>query len=421
MANRKLDKLLAKAARAYEKGDRRAGSRFLNEILQVDFHHEGAWKMLHRIYGGERPFKDFQRSFAGKYYPDKAHLLAAEAQGYSGLLTESEPTVEKRSLFGRLFGWLRRKRVPAEAPSEADSTEPAQKAQAPTSSPPSTPLKRVPIQPIPQDKGTDPSPPPAAPPAAAPPAQEPAASQSLYSRPRPPLTSAVVKDPDSGNIRVMVVDDIAETRENVIRALRFEEGIDVVAVATNGTQAIQLAREHDPDVILMDVNMPDMDGITATSIIHRENSIAQIVILTVQDDTDYMRQAMMAGARDFLTKPPMIDELVTAVENANKYAQQEREKAPLMTTVAPQAPTGPKKGRIITVYSPRGGAGCSLLAANLAANLHAEDSPVVVVDGALQFGDIPVMFNIQPQINLLDLTSRADALDVDLVARWSVI
>ena len=168
-------------------------------------------------------------------------------------------------------------------------------------------------------------------------------------------------------------------------------------------QAIEKARVYNPDVVVMDVNMPDMDGLTATAYIRRELPATQVVILTVQDDIDYMRQAMMAGARDFLTKPPIIEEMVTAVENANQYAIEAREKESRLATAQMRTTAMANRGHIISLYSPRGGSGCSMLATNLAARLYNEDTPVVVVDGNMQFGDIPVLFNVQTRGNILDL------------------
>ena len=73
-------------------------------------------------------------------------------------------------------------------------------------------------------------------------------------------------------IRILIVDDIAETRENIRKLLQFESDVDVVGAARSGKEGIQLAQELDPDVVLMDINMPDIDGITATDIIRKKSS-----------------------------------------------------------------------------------------------------------------------------------------------------
>ena len=103
-------------------------------------------------------------------------------------------------------------------------------------------------------------------------------------------------------IRVLIVDDVADTRENVRKLLQFESDVDVVGAARSGKEGIQLSQELDPDVVLMDINMPDIDGISATEFIHQKSPQIQVIILSVQNDQNYMRRAMLAGARDFLNK-----------------------------------------------------------------------------------------------------------------------
>ena len=79
-------------------------------------------------------------------------------------------------------------------------------------------------------------------------------------------------------IRVLIVDDIAETRENIRKLLQFEPDLEVVGAARTGIEAIDIARETEPDVVIMDINMPDMDGITATEALLRDVPFAQIVL-----------------------------------------------------------------------------------------------------------------------------------------------
>ena len=132
--------------------------------------------------------------------------------------------------------------------------------------------------------------------------------------------------PVGDKIRVVIVDDVSETRENVRKLLQFETGVDVVGLARTGKEAIQISQDLNPDVVLMDINMPDMDGIAATEAIRARQPAVQVVILSVQSDQNYMRRAMLAGARDFLTKPPMGDELISAIRRAGAMAQTERSK-----------------------------------------------------------------------------------------------
>jgi pilus assembly protein CpaE len=227
---------------------------------------------------------------------------------------------------------------------------------------------------------------------------------------------------DTEKIRVVIVDDIAETRENIRKLLQFEPDVEVVGVARTGREAIDISKDVKPDVLLMDINMPDMDGIAATEIIRKTVPFAQIVILSIQNDPNYMRRAMLAGARDFLTKPPTIDELNSAIRRAGAMAHEERLKIPQVS--GPQtAMTGGSYplgsvlagGKVITFYSPKGGTGCTTLATNLAICLNNEDTSVVIVDANLQFGDVAVFLNEQGKFSILDLAPRADELDPEIV------
>ena len=225
-------------------------------------------------------------------------------------------------------------------------------------------------------------------------------------------------------IRVLIVDDIAETRENVRKLLQFESDVDVTGTARSGREGIQLALELDPDVVLMDINMPDIDGISATEVIRQKSPHIQVVILSVQGDQNYMRRAMLAGARDFLTKPPMGDELISAIRRAGEMSHVERAKGAqqrIATTSASGAPismssfTPISKGKIITVYSPKGGTGCTTIAVNLAIALNNEDTRTVLVDANLQFGDVAVFVNEQGKNTILELAPRVDDLEPDVV------
>lgn len=223
---------------------------------------------------------------------------------------------------------------------------------------------------------------------------------------------------------VIIVDDIAETRENIRKLLQFDPNVEVVGVARTGAEGIRVASETKPDVVLMDINMPDMDGIAATEKIRAKLPATQIVILSVQSDSNYMRRAMLAGARDFLTKPPDVDELTSAIQRAGAMARQEKMKeATTRAAVKAAGPSGTGKlifpglynGKIITVYGPKGGTGATTITANLAVALHNDENPVVVVDGRLQFGDLSFFFNEQTKTNLTDLTARSDELDPEVV------
>lgn len=221
---------------------------------------------------------------------------------------------------------------------------------------------------------------------------------------------------------VLIVDDQDETRKNIARLLQFENDINVVGTARTGKDAIKQTIALDPDVVLMDINMPDMDGIEATERIQEQAPVSQIVILSVQGDTNYMRRAMLAGARDFLTKPPKSDELVNVIRRAGEKAKAIRQESQFMgrgtgSLIDPRSTTIALSGlgKIVAVYSPKGGVGTTTVATNLAVTLHSTETPVIIVDANLQFGDVVVFLNERGRTSVVDLAPIADQLDPELV------
>jgi pilus assembly protein CpaE len=224
---------------------------------------------------------------------------------------------------------------------------------------------------------------------------------------------------EGDKIRVLIVDDNPETRENIRKLLQFESNVEVCGAARTGLEGIELATETQPHVVLMDINMPDMDGIAATEAIKRKLPYTQIVILSVQYDPKYMQKAMLVGARNFLAKPPAIDELISTIQTVGKMGLEEQARVTLNQQL--QA-SGPGKGsmmlthgKVITVYSPKGGTGTTTMAVNLAMALMSQESKVLVVDANLQYGDVAVFNNEQARNSIVDLTPRATELDPDII------
>jgi pilus assembly protein CpaE len=215
-------------------------------------------------------------------------------------------------------------------------------------------------------------------------------------------------------VRLLIVDDNASFIDSIRKLLQFETDIAVVGSARSGEEALEQAIREKPHVALMDINMPDMDGITVTRKIKDEVRFTQIIILSVQSEPDYMRRAMQAGARDYLTKPPSSDELIMAIHSAGRVALEE-EKNQKRVDKPPPLPAPVAKGKLLTVYSPKGGVGCTTLATNLAIGLNSDETPTVLVDGNLQFGDISVFLNLQVKNSIVDLASRTEEMEEDIV------
>jgi DNA-binding NarL/FixJ family response regulator len=120
----------------------------------------------------------------------------------------------------------------------------------------------------------------------------------------------------SDPVRVLVVDDQGLVREGLMTLLHAAAGIEPVAVAADGEEAVTLAARHRPDVVLMDLRMPRMDGVQATRLIRQAQPETEIVVLTTYADEDSILDAMAAGARGYLTKDAGIAEITRAVQAA---------------------------------------------------------------------------------------------------------
>lgn len=119
-------------------------------------------------------------------------------------------------------------------------------------------------------------------------------------------------DRDSEDIRVLVTDDHPVVRDG-LRAMLDEPGIDVVGEAATGQQAVDRVGPLNAHVVLMDVRMPDMDGLTATRLVKQQHPSVAVIVITSFESKDYLRQAVAAGAAGYLLKGMKRDLLVESI------------------------------------------------------------------------------------------------------------
>jgi pilus assembly protein CpaE len=225
-------------------------------------------------------------------------------------------------------------------------------------------------------------------------------------------------------IRVLIVDDIPETRDHLAKLLGFETDIEVVGAAASGREALEMAARLTPDVVLMDINMPDMDGIAATERLSSEVPTAAVVMMSVQGEADYLRRSMLAGAREFLVKPFSSDELTASIRQVytrerDKLSRIGAQPAPAAGTAAALSASRPfaagredaEPGRIVAVFGPKGGVGRTTLAVNLAVAAATElGQRTCLVDASFQFGDVGVLLNLNPKNkSIADLAPELEA------------
>ncbi len=220
-------------------------------------------------------------------------------------------------------------------------------------------------------------------------------------------------------IRLVIVDDNVDAREQMSKLVMFEHDIEVVGMAGSGSEAIAVGRKLQPDVMLMDINMPDMDGIKATEIITAELSGTSVIMMSVQGEQDYLRRSMLAGARQFLTKPFTTDELLESIRQVYRLDGSKRRNLQFQAVPGsgpPKAEETGEQGRIFCLYAPKGGVGRTTVAVNLAVALRQlTNRKVVLVDGSLFFGDVGVMLHLPSPKTILELVSRINELDDDLL------
>ena len=123
---------------------------------------------------------------------------------------------------------------------------------------------------------------------------------------------------ETTTVRVLLVDDVAASRETLRRALAFDRHIEVVGEAGSGPEAVDKAEKLRPDLVLMDVRMPDGDGVEATRHIVTRFPQIRVVALTAHDDVDTVRDMLTAGATGYALKGASVDELLSAVHKARR-------------------------------------------------------------------------------------------------------
>src|SRR5690242_13744873 len=230
----------------------------------------------------------------------------------------------------------------------------------------------------------------------------------------------------SDRIKVLIVDDIPETRDHLSKLLGFESDVEVVGAAAGGQEAVQMAASVKPDVVLMDINMPGMDGITATEKLAAEVPTTAVIMMSVQGEADYLRRSMLAGAREFLVKPFSSDELTASIRQVwTREKDKQSRYAPVVAPAETARNASGEPASVVAVFSPKGGVGRTTIAVNLAVAAAQDGKRVALVDSSFQFGDVGVLLNLNPRNkSIADLagelqTGEAESLDTFMITHSS--
>lgn len=199
-------------------------------------------------------------------------------------------------------------------------------------------------------------------------------------------------------IKILIADDIKETREVIKKILNIkEENIEVVGEAANGEEVLRMIPKVKPDIVLMDINMPVLNGLEATERITMTYPSIIVIIMSVQSESDYLKKAMFSGAKEYIIKPFNHDILLETIINTyNKYKEMQKK---LGNSLEVERDT-----KVMAFFSTKGGVGKSILALNSAIVMSKNvNTKVLLIDMDLQFGDISMMINQYNQKTILDI------------------
>lgn len=205
-------------------------------------------------------------------------------------------------------------------------------------------------------------------------------------------------------VRILIVDDIKNTRESIRRILNFNSDIEVVGEANNGSEAIRQSERLNPDIVLMDINMPDMDGIRATELLSYRAPSTSVIIMSFQSETEYIKKSMMAGAKDYIVKPFTGSDIISTIMKVYQKDTRKRE----ILDIPLDSSHNKRPAKIISLFSTKGGVGKTTAAVNIAVELASRQlAKVLLIDLNLQFGDIASFLNLVPRKTISDLAQAS--------------
>jgi pilus assembly protein CpaE len=196
-------------------------------------------------------------------------------------------------------------------------------------------------------------------------------------------------------IRILIADDIEETRSLLKQVLTLDhEHFEIVGEAGDGQEVIKLCGKLKPDIILMDINMPILNGLEATEQISNMYPMTDVIIMSVQSDAEYLKTAMAAGAKGYILKPINHEEVTDLIQKTYDRSSEFR---------SLKVNTESRETKLVSVYSFKGGVGKSVIALNLSVVLANKlNKRVLLVDLDLHFGDISLLTNKHMEKTILD-------------------
>ncbi len=226
---------------------------------------------------------------------------------------------------------------------------------------------------------------------------------------------SLLSDPNQNPIRVLAVDDSVTIRETLAVLVEAQPDMELVGTAASGNEAVHRAAELQPDIVLMDIHMPDLDGIQATWLVSSRAPHGAVIMVTSEERIDFLQKAMTAGAQGYVLKPfGNGTQLFQTIRDVHGRSSARR--LQVVGGVPIDAALRPHIGKRVAVLGTKGGVGATTLAVNLALLLtEPRSGGVVLVDADLRAGDTTIYLDMTPQYTILDLVPHIDALDARLI------
>lgn len=218
-------------------------------------------------------------------------------------------------------------------------------------------------------------------------------------------------------IKLILADQNERSRNTIKELLELDDVIDIVAEAATGTEVIEHIKTMEPQVVIMDFNLPEIDGLETTRYITLHYPRVSVIIISLNDEIDSIKRAMLAGAREYLVKPLSPAEIHRAVRQVAEL----NSKLPVGSgTDAESLKKHVSNGnQVISVFGTKGGVGKSVICSNLAVGAAREyRSRVGLIDLDIQFGDVSIMMNLNPRKTIAELAQESEMPGIDLLEQY---
>lgn len=209
-------------------------------------------------------------------------------------------------------------------------------------------------------------------------------------------------------IKVIVVDDVSEMREMIDKMLQSSTlDYELVGLCDGAQSAFDLLSRSRVDIVLMDINMPGMNGLEATALITDKYPSVQVIMMSVQHESEYLKKAMLAGAKAYVMKPIDMDELVDTIRTTYDRRLNIEKQTPA---------TQSHEAKIISFFSAKGGVGKTVTSLNLGGMLCDKyKKKVLLIDMDLQFGDVALMVNKQNELTIKELVDESPIKSIEVI------